>query len=281
MLLKNNFILASLILFGYLLTSCTPNKDYLITVTTSYGEIKMILFDDTPLHKANFVDLARAGRYDGTTFHRVMKEFMIQGGDVNTKEGRATSKAAMIPEEIQSHHIHVRGAVAAARNSNPERKSSECQFYIVQGRKMSELELTLDQEKLTEHLRQLLGKPEYAELREEFIELQSFGNPDSLQARMNELKPIIEEEFGINLTKEVSADRLKAYTRIGGAPHLDDEYTVFGKVVSGMEVVDAIAEQATDGMHRPTEDIPMTITVEELKRSKITKLFGYEYPEKP
>jgi peptidyl-prolyl cis-trans isomerase B (cyclophilin B) len=276
--IKHNAI-AALILISSMAVSCASNKDYLVTIKTSYGEIKLVLFDDTPLHKSNFIELASAGRYDGTSFHRVIKEFMIQGGDVNAKEGTTTSEEAMIPEEIQSHHIHVRGAVAAARTNNPQRKSSECQFYIVQGKKWTEQELTLDQGKLNQYLSQLLTKPEYQDLKVEFIELQQSGDVQALQAKINELQPLIEQEFEVSLRKDFPADRLSVYTTEGGAPHLDDAYTVFGQVVSGMEVVDAIADRDTDQMDKPLEDITMEVEVERMKRNKITRVYGYQYPE--
>jgi len=278
MIIKKKLILG-LMLFSLSMTSCAPKKDYLVTINTTFGDIKLILFDDTPLHKDNFIELAQAGRYDGTIFYRVIHEFMIQGGDVNSKEGTTTTPDAMIAEEIQSHNFHVRGAVAAARTNNPERKSSECQFYIVQGRTWSEKELTLDQEKLNQYLRRLLNMPQYQTLRDEFISIQQTGDTEALEARMTELQPIIEQEFEISLSHEVAPERLEVYTTKGGAPHLDDEYTVFGQVISGMEVVDAIAEQSTDGMDKPIEEISMTIEIEELKRSKISKLYGYQYPQ--
>ncbi len=274
-------IAAAVVLLTSIAVSCGAKKDYLVTIKTSYGEIKLVLFDETPLHKQNFIELAKAGRYDGTTFHRVINEFMIQGGDVNTKEGTAPSAEAMIPEEIKPHNIHLRGAVAAARTNNPQRKSSECQFYIVQGKVWTEQELTLDQGKLHQYLRELLSLPEYQELRQEIIELQQNGDTEAIEAKMQELQPVIEQEFQISLTKEMPESRIQAYTTKGGAPHLDDEYTVFGQVVSGMEVVDAIAEQTTDNMDKPVQDITLEIQLEEMKRKKITKLYGYQYPEKP
>jgi len=279
MLFINKFALIGLMIICQVATSCGNKKDYLVTITTSFGEIKLILFDDTPLHKKNFIELAKAGRYDGTAFYRVISEFMIQGGDVNAMEGTTPSPEDRIPEEIHAHNIHARGAVAAARSNNPERKSSECQFYIVQGRIWSEAELTLDQQKMNQYLRQLLNMPEYSEVRDEFIELQKTGDVDAINSKMIDLKPVIEEEFQVSVGKQIPNDRLEAYTTKGGVPHLDDEYTVFGQVVIGMDVVDAIASQSTDEMDKPVEEISMNIEVEEMKKSKITKIFGYQYPQ--
>ena len=277
MKLTHNLLLLSLAILC-LAISCGPKKDYLVTIHTSLGDIQILLYDDTPLHKANFIDLAEAGRYDGTIFHRIIEEFMIQGGDVNSKEGTTPSASAMIPAEIHSHHFHVRGAVAAARTGNPERKSSECQFYIVQGRKWTEPQLTLDQSKMHQYIRKLLEMPEYQDLKQDIIEWQKQGDTKTLEAKMVELRPVVEQKFNVSLAKDFPQDRLKAYTTLGGTPHLDDEYTVFGEVVSGMEVVDAIAALETDGSDKPLEDIAMEIEVEEMRRSKITKLFDFQYP---
>jgi len=270
--------LLTLLTFMTLVSSCGPKKDYLVTIKTSYGEIKLILFDDTPLHKENFLKLAKEGRYDGTLFHRVMKEFMIQAGDVNTKEGTQPQADNMVPAEFHNHHIHKRGALAAAHNGNPQRKSSECQFYIVQGKKLTSAQLTLDPKKLNMYFGKLLSLPDYQELREEIIALQRAKDVAGLEAKMLEIKPLIEKEFEVSVEKEVTPMQMEAYTSVGGVPHLDGNYTVFGEVVQGMEVVDAIADQSTDARDKPIEDIAITVTVEEIKRKKITKLYGYQYP---
>lgn len=181
-------------------------KDEVVTISTPQGDIRLILFDKTPLHKANFLKLAQSGFYNGTTFHRVIPNFMIQGGDSNSKDtdplndGEGMPNAPMIPAEIQPEFSHKRGAVAAARTPdfvNPQRQSSASQFYIVQ-------------------------------------------NPQ-------------------------------------GTPHLNGQYTVFGQVISGQEVVDKIAQQPTAERNRPVTDIKMTVKVEKLRKKKITELYGYQY----
>ena len=277
----NKYIIAIIMWFSLSVSACSPNpkKDYLVTITTSFGEIKLVLFEDTPLHRENFLKLAKAGRYDSTSFHRVINEFMIQAGDVNTKEGTMPSFAAMVEAEISSRHLHRKGAVAAANNGNPQKKSSECQFYIVQGKTFSEEELTLDRMKLNQYFGQLLSLPDYQELREEMIELQRAQDLEGIEAKMKEIKPLIEQQFDISLQKEISPEQRQVYTTIGGAPHLDGGYTVFGQVVAGMEVVDAIASQSTDAADKPVQDIFITVTVEEIRKSKITKLYGFEYAQ--
>ncbi len=205
------------LLIGLLLSLAVPaaraakgprksKKDEVVTISTSLGDIRLVLFTQTPLHKANFLKLAASGFYNGTTFHRVIPSFMIQGGDPNSKEAQPASESQgpdnekTIPAEIRPELTHKRGAVAAARTPdfvNPERRSSASQFYIVQ-------------------------------------------NPQ-------------------------------------GTPHLNGQYTVFGQVISGQEVVDKIAQQPTGAANRPVTDLRMTVKVEKVKKKKITELYGYQY----
>jgi cyclophilin family peptidyl-prolyl cis-trans isomerase len=182
-------------------------KDQLITISTPQGDIRLVLFDETPRHKANFLKLAQSGFYNGTTFHRIIPNFMIQGGDPNSKDDDPTNDGAgspdqkMIPAEIRPELLHKYGAVAAARTGdmmNPERASSGSQFYIVENH--------------------------------------------------------------------------------NGTPHLNGAYTVFGQVISGLEVVDKIANQPVVDRNRPIADIKMTVKVEKLRKKKITELYGYQYP---
>ncbi|HEX8330705.1 MAG TPA: peptidylprolyl isomerase [Hymenobacter sp.] len=183
------------------------SKDEVVTLTTPQGVIRLILFDDTPRHKENFLKKAKSGFYDGTTFHRVIPNFMIQGGDANSKDsdpsndGLGNPNDATIPAELAPGHQHNYGALAAARQGdyiNPNRSSSITQFYLVQ-------------------------------------------NHD-------------------------------------GTHFLDGQYTVFGQVIQGLDVIDKIANLPRDGRDRPTADSKMTMKVEKLKRKKITKDYGYTYP---
>lgn len=275
----NKFFVIALMLLSTTMASCGPKKDYLVTIKTSFGDITLILFDDTPKHKQNFLDLAREGRYDSTIFHRVMPEFMIQGGDVNAREGVVPTSADLIPAEILENHFHIKGAVAAARNNNPEKKSSDCQFYIVLGKTFSEAELTLDRMLVNQYFGKYLALPQCQDLRNEVVALQQTQDFEALEAKMLEVKPLIEKEFEVSLVKEISPERVQAYTTVGGSPHLDDEYTVFGQVLAGLEVVDAITAQKTGPRDRPLDDIIMTVEIEQLKRKQITKKYGYQYPD--
>ena len=181
------------------------NKDELVTITTSQGVIRLILFEDTPLHRANFLQKAKSGFYDGTTFHRVIEGFMVQGGDANSKDadpnndGIGNPTDPTIPAELGPGHPHNYGALAAARMGGPAgTPSSFSQFYLVQ-------------------------------------------NHD-------------------------------------GTHFLDAQYTVYGQVIQGLDVIDKIAKTPKNERDRPLTDVKMTMKVEKLKRKKITALYGYQYP---
>lgn len=201
-------LLLTLLTLTYPLFAARPpkksKKDEVVTISTSQGNIRLILFEDTPLHRANFLEKAKKGFYNGTTFHRVIAQFMIQGGDANTKDqdpsndGMGQPNDPTIPAELAPGHKHVYGAVAAARKGGPAgTPSSHSQFYLVQ-------------------------------------------NHD-------------------------------------GTPFLDNQYTVFGQVIQGLEVIDKIAALPKDGRDRPLTDVKMTVKVERLKKKKITELYGYTY----
>ncbi len=271
-----------------MMTACNTEKDQLVTIHTEYGDMKVVLYDATPQHKANFLKLAKEGMYDSTNFHRVIQGFMIQGGDVLQKKGVDTSNVEIkkiaqstLPAEFVDTLFHKKGALAAARQgdqNNPEKRSSGSQFYIVQGNTFTEDQLTTDQEKLNNGIRQLLQMEEYDSLRQELISLYQAGDYHAYTKKVMELKPVVESELNIKLDKDISPERLKAYTTLGGVPHLDDTYTVFGEVVDGLDVIDKIAEQPTATADKPEEDIYMTVTIEELPKKEITERFGYQYP---
>ena len=184
-----------------------------VLLKTTFGDITIALYDDTPAHRDNFHKLVNDKFYDGVLFHRIIKGFMIQGGDPDSKTAKPGQRLGSgdvgytIPAEFVPTHFHKRGAVCAARmgdNVNPQKASSGCQFYIVDG-------TVYDNDKLN----------------------------------------MIAQRTGKTFTPE----QIQAYTTVGGAPFLDGDYTVFGEVISGMEVVDKIAEQQKDGADRPLEDI--------------------------
>ncbi len=206
----------------------SDNTNQRVKIETRYGDIVIRLYDETPQHRDNFVKLVKEGFYNGTLFHRVIKNFMIQGGDPQSKGAPADKLLGggdlgyTLPPEIRSRLYHKRGALAAAREGddvNPERRSSACQFYIVWGQTFTEGELY----DLTNQ-----------------IEMRSGMNPGSMR---------------------MSEEQVKSYTTIGGAPHLDKQYTVFGEVEEGLDVVEKIQSVATGRADRPLEDIPMKVSM--------------------
>ena len=195
------------------------DKVYYVKIETTYGDIVVKLYNETPKHRDNFLKLVKEGTYDGVLFHRVIQNFMIQGGDPNSrnaKKGEMLGNGELgytLPAEFVPSLYHKKGALAAARQAdqvNPEKRSSSCQFYIVQGEKW-------DAEKLKR----------------------------------------VETSMGKSFTKE----QAEVYATLGGTPFLDGDYTVFGEVVEGLEVVDKIAAVACGPMNRPLEDVKMKMTI--------------------
>ncbi|HOX82613.1 MAG TPA: peptidylprolyl isomerase [Chryseolinea sp.] len=287
--MNRNCIASVVLICLVFLTSCAQSKkDYVVTIKTKYGDMVAILYDETPKHKENFIKLAKEHYFDSLLFHRVMQGFMIQGGDPDSKKAQpgqhlgSGSPGYTIDAEFLPQYFHEKGALSAARvpdQQNPSKASSGSQFYIVQGIVMTEDELRTDQVKLNQALGQFFQNPANRPAYDSIVAMYQANDMKGYQAILMKIKPRVVKETGIKVDKEISPERLKAYTTVGGAVHLDDEYTVFGKVIKGMEVIDKIAGQSVDQAHRPMEDIRMTVTVEELSKKKIEKLYGYVYPE--
>ena len=259
-----------------LIQSCAMDKDVLITISTPYGDMKAILYDETPLHKKNFIELSESGKFDSTIFHRVIENFMIQGGDVNLI--REDEVDYTIPAEFNEKLFHRKGEIAAARmgdDVNPDKESSGCQFYIVHGKVYKEDELTLDINALYGGVRRLLQEDEYSDMRQKFVDAQN--DPEETQKLAISLSEVCEEKYGIKINKDVSENVLKAYTTVGGVPHLDGAYTVFGRIVEGLDIIDKIAAVETGSADKPVEDVLMTFKVERISKEKITKNYGYTY----
>ena len=259
-----------------LIQSCAMDKDVLITISTPYGDMKAILYDETPLHKKNFIELSESGKFDSTIFHRVIENFMIQGGDVNLIGDDEIDYT--IPAEFNENLFHRKGEIAAARmgdDVNPDKESSGCQFYIVHGKVYKEEELTLDINALYGGVRRLLQEDEYSDMRQKFVDAQN--DPEETQKLAISLSEVCEEKYGIKINKDVSENVLKAYTTVGGVPHLDGAYTVFGRIVEGLDIIDKIAAVETGSADKPVEDVPMTFKVERISKEKITKNYGYTY----
>lgn len=268
----------------FLLAICVSGQssknDKLVKIMTPYGDMTVVLYDETPLHKANFLKLAEAGSYDSTIFHRVINEFMIQGGDIyRSGKLEQPNEDSRVPAEILDRFCHKKGELAAARTNNPEKKSSDCQFYIVHGKVYDEAELTVDQNKLNRVFSELMQAGKIDSIRNILMEMQNEKKFDDMNDFISKSAPYLERLSGESLAKDnpMSAEKVKAYTTLGGSPHLDGEYTVYGRVISGLEVIDKIAALETDRRDQPTEDVYMTMEVMEMKKKKITKTYGYTY----
>jgi len=281
-------IISLCIALALLTASCSTEKEYLVTIHTPYGDMHAVLYDATPEHKQNFIELAQKGKYDSTIFHRVIEGFMVQGGDLSTSPTYDPDEDSVdytIPAEFVDTLFHKKGALAAARQgdrSNPKKASSGSQFYIVQGEVLSREELLTDMNKLGKGIQDLLrNDSSYDSIGQELLALYRAGDFEAYNQKMMELIPIVEEELNIEVEKKYPADRLEAYTTQGGVPHLDDNYTVFGQVIDGLEVIDSIAQQPTAVADKPVNDIYMQVGVQEMSKKKITKEFGYQFPAEP
>lgn len=239
-------------------------KRTLVKLETTMGNITVALYNETPKHRDNFIKLVKEGVYDSTLFHRVIKQFMIQAGDPDSKNASDTAMLGSgdvgytIPAEFNPKFFHKKGVLAAARQSddvNPEKASSGCQFYIVTGRKFTEPQLLGMENKINEQREEALFDSLARQHMKEIYKMRKAGDnagllelQDTLEAQARELADK-EEKF------RFTPEQIKAYSTIGGAPHLDGSYTVFGEVTEGMEVVDNIEIAKTNRADRPIENI--------------------------
>lgn len=238
--------------------------DMLVDIKTTMGDVRIRLYGETPKHRDNFVKLVKKGYYDGVLFHRVIDKFMIQTGDPDSKGAPAGKMLGSggpgydLDAEIKyPQFFHKRGALAAARQGdevNPERRSSGSQFYIVTGRVYSSGQLGSMQKQLENQQKQTIFNGFVAEYKDSIMNMRRNRDQVGLQALQDELVAKTEAEAAKNPAKFTDAQR-EAYTTVGGTPHLDGTYTVFGEVVSGMEVVDKIEVVPTDSYDRPKEDV--------------------------
>lgn len=251
-----------------------------VLIHTEFGDIKIVLYDETPKHRDNFLKLVKNGTLDSTLFHRIIKQFMIQGGDPDSKRAKPGTMLGngtvgyTLPAEIHPNLYHKRGALAAARQGddvNPNRESSGSQFYIVEGSVFTDSTLDLlIRQRIEQPIKQkifdqFINKPENAGLKAGFIRAQQRAmqqrNNDSLNYYSALINPVIEAEFAKTPHRVITPEQRKIYTTFGGTPHLDGAYTVFGEVIDGMDAVDVIASQPKDKNDRPLGDVRMTIKV--------------------
>lgn len=267
-------------LIAWILPSCSVEKDYLVKIETRHGDMYALLFDDTPRHKNNFIKLAEDGRFDSTQFHRIIEEFMIQGGDVFGKENLPREQWHTVPAEINPKYFHGKGMIAAARmgnNVNPEKASSGSQFYIVQGKVYTKPELLTDMRLLNEKFNQYIGLESNKSLREEYIRLYQTRELDAINEMMLLNKKTLEDFYNVNLEKKITQQQIETYTTLGGTPSLDNEYTVFGEIIKGISVIDTIAKEKKGAQDKPLEPVYMKVSVSQVNKKKISKEFGYTY----
>ena len=240
-----------------------------VQIKTMLGDIVVRLYEETPIHRDNFMKLVKEGYYDGTLFHRVIKDFMIQGGDPDSKGAPAGKMLGVggpdytLEAEIKDSLFHKRGALAAARQGdevNPERRSSGSQFYIVWGQVYNEGQLRQFSKQLRMQKVQAAFNDLVSSHRDEIMQMRRDRNRAGLQELQEKLVAEAENKVGkVGLTEE----QLKIYSTIGGTPHLDGQYTVFGEVEEGLDVVEMIQSSATGRGDRPVDDIEMKMVVVE------------------
>lgn len=238
-------------------------KDTVVLLHTTEGNIKIKLYGNTPIHRDNFITHVKDGVYDSVLFHRVINEFMIQAGDPSSKTAvsgtllGASSAGEELTAEFVPEYFHKKGAIAAARASdavNPEKKSSGSQFYIVTGKVYKANELVAMEKSMQNKQRQAVFGKLAEEHRTEILNLRRTRDTLGLQALQNELIEKTEQLLAGKLF-HFSPKQKEIYATIGGTPFLDGDYTVFGEVVEGMDVVDKIQQAATDRNDRPEKDI--------------------------
>jgi len=258
MTLKRLFSLSIL----FLMMSCSApggNENTSISIKTTLGDIMIRLYDGTPIHRDNFIKLVRSGFYDGISFHRVINNFMIQAGDPKTRNSGAGLADSLgtytIPAEFRNEYFHKKGALAAAREGNdvnPEMRSSGTQFYIVQGTKFTDEEISQADQRMNSNIKQSL----FTKLLKEAA--------DSALATGRPLSSVEAQEIAsIRMYNYLSGhqdyktpeERRNAYTSSGGVPRLDGTYTVFGEVIEGLEIIDKIAAVKTDESDKPISEV--------------------------
>lgn len=245
--------------------STLSDDDTVVLIETSSGEIKVKLYNDTPKHRDNFIKNVKNHMYDGIIFHRVVKNFMIQTGDPSARDVPQGAPAGggdvswTVPAEIvYPKYFHKYGALAAARENddvNPEKESSGCQFYIVTGTKWTEAKLMSKENELNDVRQKEYFNQLVKECQNEVAELRKKKDTAKLLELQDSLERKSEEMLQTNPAMKITPEQIKIYSTIGGMPHLDNNYTVFGEVIEGMDIVEAISNVRTDHRNRPVDDI--------------------------
>jgi len=269
---KLGFFLLAISLCGGISCSQTINKtdNPVVLISTDLGDIKVKLYNETPLHRDNFLKLAGEGFYDGILFHRVINHFMIQGGDPDSKGaapgiqlGRGGPNYT-VPAEFVPGFFHKKGALAAARQgdqANPLKASSSSQFYIVQGKVWRAGELDTIEMKMNGNIRQNIFRSNLTPVQEELNKYRQENNEAAFNKKVAEIQVRVDSLYNLTPKFTFSDIQRQAYMKEGGYPMLDGAYTVFGEVMEGLDVLDKIAAVKTDQFDRPVQDVKMKIKV--------------------
>lgn len=237
-----------------------------ILISTTYGDIRLKLYNETPLHRDNFIKLVKEHYFDSLLFHRVIQNFMIQGGDPDSRHAPPGTllgeggPSYTIPAEFKPYLFHKKGVLAAARESdleNPGQASSASQFYIVQGRIFTDSLLTIQAKRITRSIlfNRIINQPENAAMLTNYKRYVKAQLLDSVKYVNDIMNKKVDAALPDVIPYQFSKEQAEVYKTIGGTPHLDNSYTIFGEVVEGLEVVDKIAAQKTDKNNRPLEDV--------------------------
>jgi cyclophilin family peptidyl-prolyl cis-trans isomerase len=260
----NLYFKKSVFLFSLICTiSCNApggNENTTISIKTTLGDIKIKLYDGTPLHRDNFIRLINSGFYEGISFHRIIKNFMIQAGDPATKTGSSkilpdSVKTYTIPAEFNDQYFHKKGALAAARQANdvnPQMRSSGTQFYIVQGVKLSDDEVNLAEQRINSNMKQ--GR--FTSFMKETADSVRLAGKTITDGQIQEIASVKMFQYLTTYRDyKISEEQRNIYKSSGGTPRLDGTYTVFGEVIEGFDIIDKIAEVPTDSNNKPLSDI--------------------------
>ncbi|MDE0561787.1 peptidylprolyl isomerase [Algoriphagus sp. NF] len=257
-----NKLLIILVLIFESYQTCLAQDRPQVEIQTSKGIIVVELFNETPQHRDNFLKLVNDGIYDSLLFHRVIQDFMIQGGDTKSKTAKTGEQLGsndlpyQVPAEIHSELFHQKGALAAARTGNLQRASSSTQFYLVQGKIQNDSLIQHNQGRINSMLQRHFARnhPDNKSLIDSLELAREAKDTASFLSLSKKLDQVVAgfEDFE---KYEIPEEHVKIYKSIGGTPHLDQNYTVFGQTISGLEVIDAIAAVETDERDRPIENV--------------------------